>query len=252
MPTAEQAQDRPWSSCMEDHATAGSGRGSLRDCPTSSQLWPGACPAAASHPIRQRASARATTPTASPPSSRRSGSGNRTYSACPSEAGSLELYRWHPAVPRTLCLASAYAGWAGSLPPEVAEQRKQGMFRRIELPPDQWASEWIPTLLTDSAPTEVVEHLRAILSDFHPDGQRALLTSGFAEHDLRDVLPGIKVPTLLLYGERDVRSPLDVAQAMHTSIPGSTLVVIPGAGHMIDMEAPEHFNTEVRAFLKSI
>ena len=33
----------------------------------------------------------------------------------------LELYRRHPLVPRTLVLASAYAGWAGSLPAEVVE-----------------------------------------------------------------------------------------------------------------------------------
>src|SRR2546425_6059136 len=35
----------------------------------------------------------------------------------------LELYRRHPTVPRTLVLASAYAGWAGSLPEGEVEQR---------------------------------------------------------------------------------------------------------------------------------
>ena len=37
----------------------------------------------------------------------------------------LELYRRHPAVPRTLVLVSAYAGWAGSLPAEVSENADQ-------------------------------------------------------------------------------------------------------------------------------
>lgn len=164
----------------------------------------------------------------------------------------LELYQWHPTIPRTLILASAYAGWAGSLPPEVAEQRKQQMLRLIELPPEQFAREFIPTLLTDSAPTELVNEVRAILSDFHPAGQRALVRAGFAEHDLRDVLPRIDVPTLLLYGDKDVRSPLNVAEEMHARIPRSRLVVIPGVGHMSDMEAAERFNAEVRSFLKSV
>jgi len=35
----------------------------------------------------------------------------------------LALHRRHPAVPRTLVLASAYAGWAGSLPADVTERR---------------------------------------------------------------------------------------------------------------------------------
>jgi len=164
----------------------------------------------------------------------------------------LELFRWHPTIPRTLILASAYAGWAGSLPAEVAEQRKRQMLRRVALPADQFAHEWIPSLLTESAPAALVEELTAILSDFHPAGQLALLRAGFAEHDLRDVLPRINVPTMLVYGEKDVRSPLDVAEEMHAKIPGSMLVVIPGVGHMIDIEAAERFDAEVRSFLRAV
>ena len=164
----------------------------------------------------------------------------------------VELYRWHPTIPRTLILASAYAGWAGSLSPEVAEQRKEGMLRRIELPPEDFARELLPSLLADSAAAEVVDEVRAMLVDFHPAGQRALLLAGWAEHDVRDVLGDIDVPTLLLYGDKDVRSPLTVAEQMHASIRGSRLVVIPGAGHLADMEAADRFNVEVRTFLKSV
>jgi pimeloyl-ACP methyl ester carboxylesterase len=104
----------------------------------------------------------------------------------------LELYRAHPELVRSLVLISAYAGWAGSLSQEVAAQRKQRMLQMIELPPQAWAREWLPTLLTDSAPPETVEELKTILADFHPGGQRTLLDSGFAEHDLRDLLPRFK------------------------------------------------------------
>lgn len=101
----------------------------------------------------------------------------------------------HPTIPRTLILASVYAGWAGSLPPEGVEPRKQLMLRLIDLPREQFAREFIPTLLTDAAPAELVDEGRAILSDFHPAGQRAIVRAGFAEHDVRAVLPGIDVPT---------------------------------------------------------
>lgn len=164
----------------------------------------------------------------------------------------LELYRWYPTMPRALILASAYAGWAGSLPLEVVEQRKQGMLKRIGLPPDQWAHEWIPTLLTEAASPGVVDELTSILAGFHPEGQRALLRAGWAEHDARDILPQIKVPTLLLYGDKDMRSPLEVAREMQAKIPGSRLLVIEGVGHEADMEAPDRFNAEVRRFLRSV
>lgn len=57
-------------------------------------------------------------------------------------------------------------------------------------------------------------------------GMRAM-TRSFADADLRDVLPGIRVPTLLLYGDADRRSPLGtVAAELHRMIPGGTLVLL--------------------------
>jgi pimeloyl-ACP methyl ester carboxylesterase len=57
------------------------------------------------------------------------------------------------------------------------------------------------------------------------------------------------LPTLLLYGDEDVRAPTDVAHDLHAAIPTSRLVVMPGVGHMSSVEAPERFSSEVRAFL---
>ncbi len=163
----------------------------------------------------------------------------------------LDLYRRHPSIPRTLILASVYAGWAGSLPPEVVEQRLQHVLRALDLPPEQWAREWSPTMLTESAPAELVDEIVAFLSEFHPAGQQVLFHA-FAYEDLRDVLPRIDVPTLLLYGDQDVRSPLSVAEDLHAQIPPSRLVVMPGVGHVSNIEAAERFNTEVRRFLREV
>jgi pimeloyl-ACP methyl ester carboxylesterase len=68
--------------------------------------------------------------------------------------------------------------------------------------------------------------------------------------DLREVLPQINVPTLLVYGDKDVRAPLTVAEELHAAISGSTLVVLPDAGHACNIEAPEEFNRAVRDFLR--
>jgi hypothetical protein len=47
------------------------------------------------------------------------------------------------------------------------------------------------------------------------------------------------VPTLLVYGDQDVRAPLTVAEDLQAAIPGSALVVLPGAGHISNVEAPK-------------
>jgi pimeloyl-ACP methyl ester carboxylesterase len=86
----------------------------------------------------------------------------------------LELYRRHPTVPVSLVLVSAHAGWAGSLPPAVVEQRLQQTIRDADLPPEQWAPSWMPSLFTEAAPTAVIDEALAIMSACHPAGVRAM------------------------------------------------------------------------------
>jgi pimeloyl-ACP methyl ester carboxylesterase len=65
------------------------------------------------------------------------------------------------------------------------------------------------------------------------------------------MLPNIAVPTLLIWGELDVRSPLSVARSFEQAIPRASLVLIPGAGHVSNLERPEHFNQAVREFCRA-
>jgi len=156
-----------------------------------------------------------------------------------------------PTLPRSLVSADSYAGWSGSFPPEIVTQRLSQSLPDLELPVEQVVAKWMPGFVTTSAPASVVAELGAIISDFDPNGMRVMIRA-LAEADLRDALPRITVPTLLIWGEEDTRSPLTVAQDLQALIPGSRLVVIVGAGHLSHMEAPERFNAEVRSFLRSV
>ena len=160
----------------------------------------------------------------------------------------LELYRRHPDVPRTLGLASAYTGWAGSLPPEEVASRLEAVTRDTHLPGPQFASRWLPTVFTADAPPELVKELGTIIAGFHPQGARTMARA-MATADLRDVLASIDIPTLLLYGHADVRSPLTVAEELHARTHTATLVVLPRVGHQLNMEAADQFNAVLRDFL---
>ena len=160
----------------------------------------------------------------------------------------LELYRRHPAVPMTLILASAYAGWAGSLPADVTEQRLQQALVLAELSPDEFVGALLPTMFSERTSRESVDEFRASMLAFHPAGFRAMARA--SAEDLRDVLPHIRIPTLLVYGDSDVRAPLTVAKNLHAAISGSSLVLLPDAGHVCNVEAPEEFNVAVRTFLR--
>ena len=112
------------------------------------------------------------------------------------------------------------------------------MLRNTELPPDQWASALVETFFSKDSPLEIVREAVSIVSDLHPGATRVALQA-FAEADLRDVLPCIDVPTLVLCGEEDGRAPRPVWEALHSGIRGSRLVLIPGVGHVIDIEAAD-------------
>jgi pimeloyl-ACP methyl ester carboxylesterase len=87
-------------------------------------------------------------------------------------------------------------------------------------------------------------------ADVRPDSLRTQLSLS-AETDLRDLLPTVAVPTLLVWGEQDARSPLSVARQFERAIPDTTLVVIPDAGHVSNLEQPERFNEAVREFCRA-
>jgi pimeloyl-ACP methyl ester carboxylesterase len=162
----------------------------------------------------------------------------------------LALYRRHPELPRTLVLASAYAGWAGSLPPEVVDQRLRQAMALAGLSPDGFVGTLLPSMFAEGTAPDAVEAFGAAMRAFHPAGFRAMARA--SAENLRDVLPRVDVPTLLIYGARDVRAPLPVAEDLEASIRPATLVVLPDVGHVCNIEAPEAFNQAVRSFLRPV
>ena len=67
--------------------------------------------------------------------------------------------------------------------------------------------------------------------------------------DLRDALPRIGVPTLVLAGSLDRNAPPAGMRRMAGRIPGAEYIELSGAGHLAHLEQPAAFNAAVRTFL---
>jgi pimeloyl-ACP methyl ester carboxylesterase len=160
----------------------------------------------------------------------------------------LELYRLRPSIVRSLVLVGAYAGWAGSLSSDQVAQRLEYALRIADLAPGTFEPASMPGLFSDAMPENRRSELATIMSEIRPAGTRTMALA-LAEADLRDLLPRIEAPTLLVYGDADERSSLDVANQLHAAIPRSRLTVMPGLGHECFLESAEAFDTEVRNFL---
>jgi proline iminopeptidase len=68
--------------------------------------------------------------------------------------------------------------------------------------------------------------------------------------DVRDRLPQLRVPTLVMCGGNDWITPLAKSQEIVSLIPGSRLEVFDHSGHMPMVEEPERFQSVLRAFLR--
>jgi pimeloyl-ACP methyl ester carboxylesterase len=66
---------------------------------------------------------------------------------------------------------------------------------------------------------------------------------------LGHLLPGVRTPTLLVWGREDAIVPLDSGEIYQHAIPRARLAVIPNCGHMAEMEKPAEFVELVRNFL---
>jgi pimeloyl-ACP methyl ester carboxylesterase len=162
-----------------------------------------------------------------------------------------EFYRKFPSRVWSLVLADTYAGWTGSLGDAVAEQRLAACIRDSSLPARELVAQYLPGMFSERPAAGVTELLTTIMADTHPVGFR-LMAAALAAGDTRELLSMVSVPTLLIWGDADKRSPIDVAHQLEMMIPGATLAVIPGVGHVSNLEAPATFNAVVREFLLSI
>ena len=162
-----------------------------------------------------------------------------------------EFYRRHFARVLSLVLADTYAGWKGSLPEPIVEERLAACLRDASLPPGEFVPRYLPGMFSESATQEIREELAGIMSDFHPVGFRLMATTS-AQADTRNILANIRVPAMLIWGDADKRSPMSVAYQIRDAIPGARLAVISGAGHVSNLEKPAQFNTIVRDFCLSL
>lgn len=77
------------------------------------------------------------------------------------------------------------------------------------------------------------------------------ILSKVVNEDLCDVMPSIKAPTLLIWGENDTATPLRDAKVMERLIPDAGLVSFPGCGHYSFLDNPVQFAAVLRSFLAS-
>jgi pimeloyl-ACP methyl ester carboxylesterase len=136
-------------------------------------------------------------------------------------------------------------------PPEGVQKRtsqqeqveKEGTAGLIDALPNALLGETTRTNKPD-----VVSEVKRLM-DQPPAGFIGALEALKTRPDSTGDLASVAVPTLIIVGEEDTLTPPDFSRSMHEAIGGSELVVIPEAGHLSNLEAPDAFNGALSKFL---
>ena len=179
----------------------------------------------------------------------------------------LEVYRRAPERVRALGLICGSFGrvthtfhgndWLHRLLPSLIAQvqKHKGVARALwgRLPPQLshriagWLGEIDGPALPVGDFAQYVEHL----SDIDLDLYLAMLQSA-GEHTAEDLLPAVKVPTLVIAAERDTFTPVDTGRALAAAVPGAQYLELAGASHAAPVERAQAINERLDEFLDSI
>jgi 3-oxoadipate enol-lactonase len=144
---------------------------------------------------------------------------------------------------RALVVADSFV----ALAPEVAAAKTRGLQDQCRAHPmSQVAEQYLADTFQDPHPPGAAAVRRAIAA-MDPDSYAAAVAACFGVQ-VTDRLARVEAPTLVLWGDRDTKTPRALSEAIADGVDGAVLQVVPGAGHLSNIDNPDAFAAAVIAF----
>lgn len=127
----------------------------------------------------------------------------------------------------------------------------RAIFKNLSENPEAFFENLDQFAFSPAAPKPLREHFIRVTRQCPP----SVIFDDFqaCDHfDIRNRLPEIKIPTLILCGEQDQLTPVKYSRYLHENITASRLVLIPHAGHLVMAEQPDLFNRAIAVFLDTL
>jgi pimeloyl-ACP methyl ester carboxylesterase len=164
----------------------------------------------------------------------------------------LALYQARPELVEALILANTRAG-ADS--PESRANRRNMLTLVDREGPSGVAREMMPKMLgqtTKDTNASAEGTVRRLIKQQSPVAIRSAIHRMMHRPDSTPMLPNVSVPTLVITGADDEMIPVEESRKMASAIPGARLVIVPGAGHLANLEQPDAFNAALNEFLATL
>ena len=171
-----------------------------------------------------------------------------------SMGGYVVFALWRLAASR--CRALILADTRASADPAAGRAGRDRMIDLVRREgPSAVGEEMLPKLLgagTHAERPEVVAAVRRLIAAQSSDGIAAALVRLRDRPDATALLPAIDAPALVIVGEEDTLTPPGDSEQLCAALPHASLVRIPGAGHLSNLEDPDAFNAALARFLTAL
>ncbi len=162
---------------------------------------------------------------------------------------SLGVASYHPARVAGLALIDTTSCYGEGAPKAWAERADAAKDKGLASLTDFQRTRWFSDAFRE-AHADVVQRCVDVFlkNDIDAYASTCRMLGNF---DLRDKLPGFKVPARIVVGDEDYATPPAMAQEMHKLIPGSTYRLIEKARHLMPLERPDVAVEEILAVVQA-
>lgn len=113
---------------------------------------------------------------------------------------------------------------------------------------ERYGREYAAETLLPETPREHHEALARWIAGMELDAYLQTVRSIFTE-DVEACMRTMKIPALVLVGDKDQRTPLALSERMAKTIPGASLQIVEGAAHLANLDQPQRFNAALASIL---
>ncbi len=153
----------------------------------------------------------------------------------------------HPDRVDALVVADSFV----ALPPEVAEAKIATLAGAArELPMAEVADRYIADTFTEPVPAGA-EAVRGALAGMDATAYADAVHACFRVR-IGHLLPQVAAPTLVLWGDRDQKTPAALSEVIHREVRGARFATVPDAGHLSNVDNPHVFARLVGTFLDEV
>ena len=153
----------------------------------------------------------------------------------------------YPAMARSLVLCDTTSHYPAEAAPAWQERIRTVEAKGMEGVVEAMLERWFTTPFRKRRP-DVMDRIRAMLRGTNPQGYIGCCHA-LPKINVTARLKELHCPALVIVGEEDPGTPVEMAREIHAALPGAQLAILRSASHLSNVEQPEEFTRILVGFL---